>query len=298
MEFLEDFKDAMFARPAQVNWTKALASWTCPTDPSNSIGDCDPCGNEAWGNWKHVRWVLLFRLLLSSLFLLFSSNYPDYTTILIFLPSVFPQLGCRGEHLGGGKYRLPGTGDITNVHITDYFVEGPVPLAELCPLITLREIDLDGGNLVGSIPIGFANCFPHLIELDLSYNKLTGSIPGAAIAEVKTLQEFKVDYNQLTGIIPPELMYLPEIHWLRFSANPLQGTLPATLTQTARMLSQLEFHSAGIEGDLKVLANHRLTSFEGRENPRLCGLVPVGVRWASGFNFYGTNLGVPCSVVA
>jgi len=213
-------------------------------------------------------------------------------------PHPLSQLGCRGEHIGGGKYRLPGTGDITNVHITDYFIEGPVPVAELCPLVTLTEIDLDGGNLIGSIPTGFADCFPRLIEIDLSYNQLTGTIPGAAIAEVKTLQEFKVDYNQLTGIIPPELMSLPEIHWLRFSANPLQGTLPSALTQTARMLSQLEFHSAGIEGDLKVLANHRLTSFEARENPKLCGLVPVGVRYASGFNYYGTQLGVPCSVVA
>ena len=274
----------MFARPAQVNWTKALASWTCPTNPSNSIGDCDPCGAEAWGNWKHVRFLVFFGLV---------SSYSHPTT-----PPPPSQLGCRGEHIGGGKYRLPGTGDITNVHITDYFIEGPVPVAELCPLVTLTEIDLDGGNLIGSIPTRFADCFPRLIEIDLSYNQLTGTIPGAAIAEVKTLQEFKVDYNQLTGIIPPELMSLPEIHWLRFSANPLQGTLPAALTQTARMLSQLEFHSAGIEGDLKVLANHRLTSFEARENPKLCGLVPVGVRYASGFNYYGTKLGVPCSVVA
>ena len=31
------------------NWTNALKTWTCPTDPSNSVGsDCDPCGKEAW----------------------------------------------------------------------------------------------------------------------------------------------------------------------------------------------------------------------------------------------------------
>lgn len=31
----------------QENWTKALASWTCPTNPVNSVGSaCDPCGQQ------------------------------------------------------------------------------------------------------------------------------------------------------------------------------------------------------------------------------------------------------------
>ncbi len=37
-----------------------------------------------------------------------------------------------------------------------------------------QEFDLDGGNLVGTIPAGYVDCFPSLRELDLSYNKLTG----------------------------------------------------------------------------------------------------------------------------
>lgn len=200
--------------------------------------------------------------------------------------------------MGVDIYSLPGTGDVTDIHITDYRIEGAVPVAELCPLVHLRQIDLDGGHLTGSIPTGFADCFPNLLELDLSYNQLTGTIPGAAIADVKSLHQFKVDHNQLTGSIPAELMSLPEIHWFRFSANNLEGPLPATLSQTARILSLLALHTNDIEGDLKPLANHRLTSFEARENPKLCGLVPVGVRFASGFNYYGTKLGVPCSLVA
>ena len=48
LELITTFRDAMLARPGQQNWTKALASWTCPTNPSNSVGgSCDPCGQQA-----------------------------------------------------------------------------------------------------------------------------------------------------------------------------------------------------------------------------------------------------------
>lgn len=47
LEIITAFRDAMLARPGQVNWTKALTSWTCPTPAANSVGGtCDPCGQE------------------------------------------------------------------------------------------------------------------------------------------------------------------------------------------------------------------------------------------------------------
>lgn len=48
LQILTAFRDTMLARSGQQNWTKALASWTCPTDPANSVGGaCDPCSQEA-----------------------------------------------------------------------------------------------------------------------------------------------------------------------------------------------------------------------------------------------------------
>jgi hypothetical protein len=32
------------------------------------------------------------------------------------------------------------------------------------------------------------------------------------------------------------------------------------------------------------------------ENPKLCGMIPAGVRYAKGFNPYRTSLGVPCDL--
>lgn len=66
-----------------------------------------------------------------------------------------------------------------------------------------QEFDLDGGSLTGTIPTGFAQCFPELRELDLSYNRLSGPLP-REIAAVQTLEQYKVEHNQLTGTLPEE----------------------------------------------------------------------------------------------
>ncbi|KAH7623845.1 hypothetical protein Ndes2526B_g01091 [Nannochloris sp. 'desiccata'] len=254
-DMLVEFRDAMLARPGQ-SWTRALSSWTCPTRPDNSFGgSCDPCGQEVWGNWEHM--------------------------------------ACRGPPVTYTKDAVPGIGVVTNVHITDYGLEGAVPLQELCGFKSLREFDLDGGRLTGEIPTGFAECFPQLREIDLSYNQLSGEIP-AAIADVQSLQQFKVDVNQITGPIPEAYGNMKNMNWLRLGMNKMTGRIPQSLSNTRQQLSQLGIDNNDFEGDLYPLAKHQMISFLGHNNPKLCGMVPVGVRFAHGFNFYNTGLGMPC----
>lgn len=190
-------------------------------------------------------------------------------------------------------YTLPGTGVVTNIHITDLLVEGPVPLKELCPFTSLREFDLDGGKLTGSIPVGFDACFPELKEIDLSYNSLSGTVP-PEIARSTSLHQFKVENNDITGSIPPEFGSLSSLQWLRFAKNKMNGVIPSSLSQTAPHLYQLMLDTNDFEGNLYALANHTFSSFTVHNNPKLCGMVPIGVRYAHGFNFYNTKLGVPC----
>ena len=66
--------------------------------------------------------------------------------------------------------KLGGDGYITNVHITDEKLEGTLPQA-MCGFRWLKEFDLDGGSMTGTIPQWLATCFPELNELDLSYNQ-------------------------------------------------------------------------------------------------------------------------------
>ena len=64
------------------------------------------------------------------------------------------------------------TGNVTNIHITDVSLDGPLP-RELCLLPNLRELDIDGGHFTGPIPDWLKECFPGLQELDLSYNRVS-----------------------------------------------------------------------------------------------------------------------------
>jgi hypothetical protein len=74
----------------------------------------------------------------------------------------------------------------------------------------------------------------------------------------------------------------------------LSGTIPAEMAATSGGLSQLTLNDNAFEGDLSALANHQLQGFTAHNNPELCGMVPVGARFAHGFNYYNTRLGLPC----
>ena len=251
------FRDAMLARPVNDGWKKGLASWTCPTEASNSVGSsCDPCGQQSWGNWDHV--------------------------------------GCRGAPVSFDKYGTPGSGVVTNIHVTDYGIEGPIPLPELCGFKSLREFDVDGGRLTGNIPTGFADCFPDLREIDLSYNQVSGEIP-AEIAAVEPLRQFKVEVNSVTGSIPEAFGSMAKVIWLRFAKNKMSGSIPQSLANTAAHLHQLTLDNNNFQGNLYMLSKHQMVSFSAHENPKLCGMVPLGVRFGHGFNFHNTGLGMPCA---
>ena len=72
---------------------------------------------------------------------------------------------------------LGGDGYITNLHVTDLNIEGPVP-EQTCAFKWLKELDLDGGNLTGTIPQFLSTCFPIVNEIDLSYNHVSARSHG------------------------------------------------------------------------------------------------------------------------
>lgn len=201
-------------------------------------------------------------------------------------------IACRGDQISSTKWEVPGNGLITNVHITDYNIEGTIPLEEACKMSYLREFDFDGGKLEGSIPDYFHECFPDLKEIDLSYNRLSGKLP-ENLEKNEKLQEFKVENNALSGTIPDEYA-MPSMAWFRFAKNRFTGSVPESFAKTSPKLNQLTLDDNDFSGNLYPLAKHRMTSFTAHQNPKLCGMVPVGLRFAHGFNYYQTGLGLPC----
>ena len=188
---------------------------------------------------------------------------------------------------------------VTNVHLSDLNIEGTFEslLRGLCPFSHLRELDLDGGRLVGSMPEWLGECFPELQELDLSHNRLEGAIPRAPWRLMPELLQVKLEDNRLSGEIPGELAVLSDLRVLWLDDNDLEGPVPNDLARLSRLLS-----------------------FNAEDNPRLCGAAPeiaVDWRWhldnqegqvrdwfafcekdpCGVFAFGGTKVGTPCASV-
>ncbi|KAI8466186.1 MAG: hypothetical protein J3K34DRAFT_434556 [Monoraphidium minutum] len=252
-ERLVAFRDATTAKTT--NWRDALASWRCPTAPGNSDGECDPCGRRPVGNWLHMH--------------------------------------CRGNSTGWGESGDGTvTGLVTNIHITDVNLDGPVP-RELCLFEHLREFDIDGGHITGPIPTWIRDCFPRLEELDLSYNRLTGTLP-PELAQLPLLSEIKIEYNSVVGTIPPEVGSAPRMRRFQVEHNRMTGTIPQSFRSISSALTQLLLSHNDFEGDLSMLGASRLMIVSVNDNPRLCGMVPASVRYAKGYNPANTRLGQPC----
>ncbi|KAJ9521699.1 hypothetical protein QJQ45_015379 [Haematococcus lacustris] len=133
---------------------------------------------------------------------------------------------------------------------------------------SLREFDLDGGQLTGPFPRWFLEpstdpahegqqCLPNVQELDFSFNRLTGTIPPEISVKAK-LQEFKVEHNHLTGTLPDSLCTMKNLWRIRVEANHMTGRLPACLGNLTATLNELWIDSNDFEGDLYMLATTKL----------------------------------------
>jgi len=211
-----------------------LKTWVCP---SSNPAECDPCGknsgaDDSWGflngggGWEHI-----------------ACRTYDMT------PAEFPGLWHDGMNINR-------TGVVTTIHLCDLGIEGPIESlgTALCPLVHLRELDLDGSHLTGPFPRWVADCFPHLKELDLSYGRLSGPIPDWVdrIGSGK-LEQFKLEHNGLNGSVPSAFGNMQALHILWLHHNDLSGQLPGSLANS-----------------------HSLLSVDVRYNQRMCGPLPSG----------------------
>lgn len=104
---------------------------------------------------------------------------------------------------------------VTNLHITDEHLTGPVP-QQTCLFKNLKELDLDGGNLTGTIPEFLTTCFPYLNELDLSYNQVSH-------AHVLHKQLSRFSHSSASWKIKLQLLGLPVVE-KPYSADTLGWT--------------------------------------------------------------------------
>jgi hypothetical protein len=136
---------------------------------------------------------------------------------------------------------------------------GSIP-QEISKLQSLEELDLQGNQLTGNIPIEFERFsqFGRLQQIYLGENQLSGSIP-VEIGSIKSLKIFNVRLNQLTGFIPSELGGLYNLETLNIRNNIISGEIPKTFSNLSS-LKEIYMNNCNLEGGIENLPNRMLDS--------------------------------------
>ncbi|KAM3306467.1 hypothetical protein P3S67_013337 [Capsicum chacoense] len=102
-------------------------------------------------------------------------------------------------------------------------IEGQIPEV-IGSLINLRELNLRGNKIIGSIPLSLSNA-SRLEILDLSHNSFQGNIP-EGISNLHNMNWLVIQYNQLTCSIPFTIFNISRIEVIVFTGNSLSASLP------------------------------------------------------------------------
>ncbi len=135
-------------------------------------------------------------------------------------------------------------------------------------------IDLDGNNLVGTLPD--LTALTSLQELDLAGNALSGSIT-PTLGALTGLTMIDLSSNDLTGSIPVELGALVNLQELDLASNLLGGTIPAEFTNLS-MLIELDLSRNNLNGGIPEFTGP-LVDVDLSDN-RLVGSIPASI-WKS-----------------
>ena len=88
-------------------------------------------------------------------------------------------------------------------------------------LCNLQALKLDGNNLSGQIAPDFVACANDILEtLSLSDNQFSRSVPD--LIGFSSLRELHLDYNQLNGTLPKSIGELAKLQSLDIASNSLQ----------------------------------------------------------------------------
>ena len=134
----------------------------------------------------------------------------------------------------------PGDGILTNLHVTDLNIQSPVP-NQTCMFGQLRELDLDGGDMTGTIPFFLTQCFPFVNEIDLSYNQVEAPCQSNNCVCKRAFVLVRAGAGVV--VVPSLLLSMLPVPALT-QAVPLQmaGTLPAFMS-TITSLVEMELQS-------------------------------------------------------
>ena len=174
----------------------------------------------------------------------------------------------------------------------------------------------------------FLGALTKLDELKLEHNQLTGTIPPELSNMAGTALGSRGAAAVVVGDSPHPGWPAAELKWLRLANNKMVGTVPPDFSKLTKYLVQLTLDSndfSGVPtvrvgqphqaagraqagraaarahtgarpprpscaaGNLYPLSQASLINAGTGDNPSLCGMVPLGVRFGHYFNFHNTG---------
>ncbi|TYH14549.1 hypothetical protein ES288_A06G229000v1 [Gossypium darwinii] len=127
------------------------------------------------------------------------------------------------------------------------------PMNDFCELINLQELDINGNNLRGSLPMCFSN-LTSLKKLSLSYNQLFENISFSgnifALKSLTLLESLDLSSNQFSESISA-LKSLTLLESLDLSSNQFSGNISALKSLT--LLESLDLSSSQFSGNISAL---------------------------------------------
>ncbi|CAN0900919.1 Receptor like protein 21, partial [Linum grandiflorum] len=169
-----------------------------------------------------------------------------------------------------GSVQLNPHWNLTQLDISDNYLEGHIPLnissclpslsslvmsnnafnGSLPDFVSSKLVDLDLSNnkLSGALPQTLARGCPSLRTLALSVNGLEGRILEFGLSRLMTL---RLDRNKFVGGIPFGLSTSTGLNFLDVSSNELSGTIPLWLSNMSS-LGVLDLSSNNFVGELPV----------------------------------------------
>ncbi|KAL6311390.1 hypothetical protein AAG906_025812 [Vitis piasezkii] len=112
---------------------------------------------------------------------------------------------------------------LEKLSLSENHLQGEIPksLSNLC---NLQALELDRNNLSGQLAPDFVACANDTLEtLSLSDNQFSGSVP--ALIGFSSLRQLHLDFNKLNGTLPESVGQLAKLQSLDIASNSLSGTI-------------------------------------------------------------------------
>ncbi|KAF5464162.1 hypothetical protein F2P56_014258 [Juglans regia] len=146
---------------------------------------------------------------------------------------------------------------LKNLNLAGNKLAGSLPINDLANFSKLEILDISGNLFTGSVSPSIRELFS-LKALSLSSNELNGTLPTREFCTLNKLEELDLSGNGFEGILPPCINNMTSLRFLDVSENHFEGDISSYVVASQTSLEYIDFSYNQFEGllSLSLFANH------------------------------------------